>query len=150
MLTVKVTAGLAEGYLTGAAEVFGGTVVVVVEMELRVDLFSRGEDEVDDTLSAVEADDGFLVVGVGLVLTALVEGERLVVNPELSVSELAARVDALVVATVVLGAAAVAVEEAVCAEGAKVLVGTARVTSTGEAFATVAFLAGIEVKEEGL
>lgn len=53
MLTVKVTAGLNEGHLTVAAEVFGGTVVVVVDVALRVDLVSRGEDDVDETLSAV-------------------------------------------------------------------------------------------------
>lgn len=53
MLTVKVTAGLTEGHLTGAAEVFGGTVVVVIEAELRVDFVIKGEDDVDETLSAV-------------------------------------------------------------------------------------------------
>lgn len=53
MLTVKVTAGLTNGHLTGAAEGFGGTVVVVVEAELRLDVVSKGEDNVDETLSAV-------------------------------------------------------------------------------------------------
>lgn len=53
MLTVKVTAGLTEGHLTGAAEVFGGMVVVVVEAELNVDFVSDQEDDVDELLSVV-------------------------------------------------------------------------------------------------
>lgn len=89
-------------------------------------------------------------MSVGLVLIMLVEVERFAVKPELSVTELVARVDALVAVMMVLGAAAVAVEEVACAGGAKVLVGTVIATSTEEAFATVAFLAVIEVKEEAI
>lgn len=143
MLTANVTAGLTEGHLTGAAEGFGGTAVGVVEVELRVGFISKGEDDVDKTLPAVRgADEGCLAVSVGPVLDA----ERF--EPELSASELVARVDALVVVMVVLGAATVAVEEAVRAGGAKVLAGTVIVTSTEEAFAT--FLAAIEAKGEDM
>lgn len=53
MLTVKVTAGLTEGPLTGAAEVLGGAVAAVVVEELHVDFISKGEDDVDGTLSVV-------------------------------------------------------------------------------------------------
>lgn len=53
MLTVKVTAGLTEGTLTGGAEVFRGTVVAAVVEELRVDFVSKGEDDVGEILSVV-------------------------------------------------------------------------------------------------
>lgn len=89
-------------------------------------------------------------MSVGLVLIMLVEDERFAVKPELSVSELVARVDALVVVMMLLGAATAAVEEAVCAGGATVLVGTVIGTSTEGAFATLAFLAVIEVKVVGI
>lgn len=46
MLTVKVTAGLSEGHLTGAAEVSGGGVVGAAAA-------AEGEDNVDATPSAV-------------------------------------------------------------------------------------------------
>lgn len=66
----------------------------------------------------------------------LVEVERVAVKPDLSVSELVARADALVVVMTALRAGAV--EEVVCAGGDKVLVGTAMVMATEEAFSTLA------------
>lgn len=64
----------------------------------------------------------------------LVEVERVAVKPELSVSELVTRADALVV--VMTAPRAGAVEEAACAGGDKVLVGAAIVMATEEAFST--------------
>lgn len=80
----------------------------------------------------------------------LVEVERFAVKPELSVPELVARVDALVIVMMALGAATVAAEELVCAGGAELLVVAVIATSAGVSFATVAFLAVGEVKEEGM
>lgn len=141
MLIVKVTAGLTVGHSTEVAEVFGGTV--------RVDFVSRGEDDVDETLSVVTS-EGFLSASVGLYLITLVGVESLAVKPELGVSKLVARVDALAILAMVLGAASVAVKEVVCAGGAKVFVGTVVFRATEEAVATAPLLAVIEVRGEGI